>query len=97
VRKKVQAALPIWMEEYLMKQAEKHDLTLSEIIRIGISLAIICLTQHKYSSFKTSLEGIGIPAGKLASSDDPEKARIISDIYFEARKAIEFREEKEKK
>lgn len=82
------------MEEYLIKQAEKHDLTLSEIMRIGISLAIVCLTQHKYPYFKNSLEHLGIPAGKLTTCDEPEKSRIISDIYFEARKAIEFHEEK---
>ena len=95
MRKKVQAALPIWMEEFLERQAEKYDITISEAIRLAISIAIICHTGHKYEDFKTDLEKAGVPKGVREMMDDPEAKRIISDIYFEARKAVEFLYEKE--
>lgn len=96
MRRKVQAVLPLWMEEFLERQAEKYDLTLSESIRIAISIAIICHADHKYSDFKSNLEKVGIPEGAMDMVDDPEAKRILSDIYFEARKAVEFIDNKDR-
>ena len=95
MRKKVQAALPIWMEEFLERQAEKYNITISEAIRLAVSISIISHTGHKYLDFKTDLEKAGVPKNEEELRENPEAKRIISDIYYEARKAVEFLYEKE--
>jgi len=99
--KKFQVVLPDWMEEYLEAVAARYDLTISELLRLELSLAFISFVNHYYSEYKGPTFGdLGIPAAKDAPSlekiDRERMHKVLSRFYFEARKATDFHMKKEK-
>ncbi len=99
MQKRYQVLIPDWLEEYIKWGVKKYGLSFSELIRLEICQAVIAYISHRYPEYKSGftmkdfLKIIGqFEKGKL----DPEDLdRIISKIYFEARKAIEYRFSKE--
>ena len=98
--KRYQVLLPDWLEDYIQYGANKHDLSFSEIIRLEICLSILLTTTCIYPEFKP-----GITPEEICSTEKNHNKskvdingthRIISKIYFEARKAVEYRLDKEK-
>ncbi len=93
--KKYQVLIPDWLEEYVKYLAERYDLTFSEIIRAEICYAILCHVTHFFPDFKPTVNPNEIlgwlrnPPGKDLEKE--ELHRVLSKIYFEARKAIEHR------
>jgi len=101
VLKRYQVLLPDWLEEYIKFVADKHDLSFSEVIRGEICLAILNTVPGLFPEYKP-----GITTKEIASlikkdaevgMERDEEYKILSKIYFEARKAIEYRLKKEKK
>jgi hypothetical protein len=93
--------LPDWMEEYLEVVAERYDLTISEILRLELSLAFICFVNHFFPEYKgPSFGDLGIPTAKEAPSleelDRERMHKILSRFYFEARKSTDYHMKKEK-
>jgi hypothetical protein len=95
VLKKYQVLIPDWLEDYVKYLAERYDLTFSEIIRAEICYAILCHVTHFFPDFKPAINPNEIlgwlrntPGEKL---EKEELRRVLSKIYFEARKAIEYR------
>ncbi len=98
--KKYQVLIPDWLEDYIKYLAERYDLTFSEIIRAEICYAVLSHVTHFYPDFKPTITPNEI-LGMLRSSpgEDLEKEemhKVLSKIYFEARKAIEHRLSKER-
>ncbi len=97
--KRYQVLIPDWLEEYIKLGVKKYGLSFSEMIRLEICQAVIAYICERYPEYKSSytmkdfLKGVSrFEKGKMNPED---LDRIISTIYFEARKAIEYRFSKE--
>lgn len=93
--KKFQVVLPDWMEDYLQTMCKEYDLTISEALRLEISLGFICFVSHYFPEYEgPGMRDLGIPIAKDAPPNaeiDREKMhKVLSRIYFEARKAVDF-------
>ncbi|MFH1655705.1 MAG: hypothetical protein ABH954_03750 [Candidatus Omnitrophota bacterium] len=91
--KRSQLLISDWQMEYIKKSAEYFDLSISEITRILISEAILSITFSLYPKqkgliTKAKLTKIKKRFGKISIPIE-ERHRIISQLYFEARKAVE--------
>jgi hypothetical protein len=91
--KRYQVLLASWQADYLKYLAEKYDVSFSEAIRAAVSLAIMCTIPKVYPEYKPSK-----PADKLSEvtkkgaggPDEVEVHKLLSNLYFEARKAAEY-------
>ena len=99
--KRYQVLLPDWLEDYIKHAVEKYDMSFSEVIRGELCFAILMIVPHDYPEYKP-----GITAKEISDMSqkyskgkmDKETAlKIISKIFFEARKAAEYRLKKERK
>lgn len=99
--KRYQVLLPDWLEDYLTTLVDSYDLSFSEVIRIALCVEILTVVPLLYPEFKPDIDAKKISKliGKKLKEeiDQDEIHRIMSKIYFEARKAVEYRIEKEKK
>ena len=100
MQKRYQVLIPDWLEEYIKWGVKKFGLSFSELIRLEICQAILSYISERYPDYKSGytmkafLNDINnFEKGKL-NPDDLD--RIISTIYFETRKAIEYRFSQEK-
>ena len=99
--KRYQVLLPDWMEEDIQHYIDKYGLSFSEGIRPELCSAIIATVQLQFPEYKpdTTIEEI---IGKLKKMENrkiekEEINRLLSKVYFEARKASEYRRTKTKK
>jgi len=99
--KRYQVLLPDWLEEYLKFLVDQYDTSFSEALRVELCIAVLCMVPRLFPEYKT-----GTTADEIAKCvnqnqeqemDQDERHRNLSKIYFEARKAIEFRLKKETK
>lgn len=93
--KRFQILLSEWQEEYLRYVSEKHDYSFSEILRIFLSLGflyIVPLLSPEYRSqlTKKRLAEITKNVARLGNTKE-ERSKFVSTVYFEARKAAEYR------
>ncbi len=99
--KKYQVILPDWMADYLEPTAETYELTISEVLRLEICFGILAATQQFFPEYeqKASLAEIfkQHQDTKPKDIDSEQFHKNISKIFFETRKAVEFRMEKLKK
>lgn len=98
--KRYQVLLPDWLEENIKLFADKYDLSFSEIIRAEICIAILATVPRQYPEYKPGITHDEIVKKLRENSEGKmereEIHRMLSKIYFEARKAVEYRLEKEK-
>lgn len=99
--KRYQVMLPDWLEDYIKHSVEKYDMSFSEVIRGELCFAILTNIPSDYPEYKPEVTHKDISAmarkygkGKIRRE---EMHKIMSKIYFEARKAAEYRLKKEKK
>ena len=100
--KRYQVLLNGWLGDHLKAIAEKHDLSFSEVIRLGLCLmAGECISktypQYKFPDLKAKLHEFNRERDKKSKVNPEEFHRFLSKVYFETRKAIEFWETEEKK
>ncbi len=95
VQKRYQVLIPDWLEEYIKWGVKKYGLSFSELIRLEICQAVIVYICERYPEYKSgytmkefSRDVSNFEKGKM-NTEDLDK--IISKIYFEARKATEYR------
>ena len=93
--KRYQVLLTSWMGDYAKWCTEHYDLSFSEVIRILVCLGSTEIISALHPEFKTSFS-----AKKLAKAvkdlykkgdSQEEMHKIISQTYFETRKAVEYR------
>ncbi len=100
MNRKYQVILPDWLEDYIKFLVDKYELNFSEVIRLQICYSVLCLMEKLYPEFKPGLtvEDITtIPNAYPVEQDREDLLRRLSKIYFETRKAVEYRLEKEQK
>jgi hypothetical protein len=98
MNRKYQVILPDWLEDYIKFLVDRYELNFSEVIRLQICHSVLCLMEKIYPEFKSnlSIEDIAmIPKDYPKTQDREELLRRLSKIYFETRKAVEYRLEKE--
>ena len=96
---KFQVVLPDWLEDYLKHLVDRYDLNISEVIRLQICFAVMCMTEKLFPEYEMGItpETISdLPKGKSEDIDREQLLRTLSKIYFEARKAVEYRLDKDK-
>ena len=99
--KRYQVLLPEWLGDYVEHLVDTYGLSFSEIIRSEICYSIPAGVASTYPDYKLGITTQEI--SKLSKKntkdtiDRDEMHRTISKMYFETRKAVEFRLAKEKK
>lgn len=91
-KNKINFAIPYWLEEFLNKRAEECDLNMSDTLRLHICSTILATFERDHPEFcNITLEEIFNHRLNIKNNkyDHHEKYRIINDIYYETRKAIE--------
>jgi len=101
VLKRFQVLLPDWLEDYIKYLTENYDLSFSEVIRAEVCCSIISSVSSLFPDYKPGLRLDDIfqkiKKDKLYRSTREDVHRVLSAVYFEARKAAEYRMEKEQK
>lgn len=97
--KRYQVLLPDWLEDNIKLFADRYDLSFSEVIRAKICVAILAAMPKVYPEYEPGLtleEIMNMFIGTNAVKMEREEVhRMLSKIYFEARKAVEYRMAKE--
>ena len=98
--KSYQVLLPQWLERHVRKRAGLLDLSFSEVIRLQICISILAFQNIRFPEYKTDvgLKYISNSFKKIAESEfeRDEILHFCSEIYFETRKALEYRDKKGK-
>jgi hypothetical protein len=96
-----QVLLPDWLEDYIKLLVGKYDLSFSEVIRTMLCTWILATVPSLYPELKLGLgpkdihEMVKAEAQENMNREDVH--RMLSKIYFESRKAVEYRLSQEKK
>jgi len=99
--KRYQVLLPDWMEDYIKFLVEKYDLSFSEIIRAELCFSFLNTIIKLCPEYKPGItpedivESVRLDGGDELKREDLH--RLFSKMYFETRKAVEYRLNKEKK
>ena len=96
-----QILLTDWQTENLKMLASKSDFSFSEMIRVVLCQGLLCSTISIYPEFKSTIDKVKLEK-IVHDTGDPktpiaEKHRLVSEVYFEARKAAEFLNARAKK
>jgi hypothetical protein len=96
-----QVLITDWQTENLKMLATKSDFSFSEMIRVVLCQGLLCSTLSLYPEFKSSINKPKLEK-IVRDISDPKvsteiKHKLVSEIYFEARKAAEFLEKRNKK
>lgn len=98
--KRYQVLLPDWLEDHIKYYVDKYGLSFSEGIRAELCSSILATVPKQFPEYKpgiTSEEVIDIIKKMQKKKIKKEEAlRLLSKVYFEARKASEYRIAKEK-
>lgn len=93
--KRYQVLLPDWLEDYIKFLVNEFDLSFSEVIRVELCIAILNTIPQIYPDFKPSITAEEISKLVVKNLNQQierdEAHRILSQIYFETRKATEYR------
>lgn len=99
--KRYQVLLPDWLEDYIKILVGKYDLSFSEVIRVELCFSILSSVTHLYPEHKLGITPKHITDMVKDDVQDrierDEIHRFLSKIYFETRKAVEYRLAQEKK
>jgi hypothetical protein len=99
--KRYQVLLPEWMEDYIKFLVERYDLSFSEIIRGQLCFSFLNTIINLYPEYKPGITSKNIiEAVRLDIRDEVKQEdlhKLLSKMYFETRKAVEYRMGKEKK
>ena len=99
--KRTQIYLNDWIADHIKLAAEKYDVSFSELTRMLICSQIGKLIQLAYPEYRFPIkdkETIEIIRKYNKNKLEPEEFHtFISRLYFEARKAAEYWEKKQKK
>jgi hypothetical protein len=93
--KRYQVLFPDWLEEFIQAIVEKYDFSFSEIIRAMVCSTTISLISTLYPDYEPdiSLDRIlkQLETGEDLELERDQMHQILSKLYFETRKAIEYR------
>jgi len=94
--KRYQVLLPDWLEDYLKWGVDKYRVSFSEIIRLEVCFAVLATITELHPEYKPGITFQDIMAriksfsGERDNQKEDEQS-FISKLYFETRKAVEYR------
>jgi len=98
--KKYQVFIPEWLDDYIKSVAENYDLSISEVLRLELCFGALCTVTSLYPEYKAevSLNDFieNIKQHQKSELEREDLMRYLSMIYFETRKAIDYRYKKGK-
>jgi hypothetical protein len=98
--KRYQVLLPDWMEDYIKFLVGRYDLSFSEIIRGELCFSFLNTIINLCPEYKPGITSKNIiEAARLDIRDELKQEdlhKLLSKLYFETRKAVEYRMDKEK-
>ncbi len=101
MQKRYQVLIPEWLEDYIKLGVKKFGVSFSELLRLEICLSVISTMEALYPAYKTtfSIKEVFQAAQRFSKGKvgKDERDKLISKVYFEARKATEFRLSLEKR
>ena len=93
--KRCQVLLTDWQEEYIRNTAERYDQSFSEVMRIFLSEGFLYIIPLLHPEYKSGITGkqLAEMTRKAGNRNTPleERHKLISKLYFEARKTVEYR------
>jgi len=96
-----QVLLPRWLERPIKNRVKNLDVSISEILRIQVCISVMAFQRVLFPEYKFDipLEEFLQSIKELTEKDDvkDEIREVYSDIYYETRKALDYREKKEKR
>lgn len=99
--KSYQVLLPRWLERPIKKRVDQLEVSFSEVLRVQICLAVLAFQNALFPEYKpgVKLEDFlnSIKEFIHGKHKKNEILELYSDIYYETRKALEYREKQEKK
>lgn len=96
--KRYQVLLPDWLDDYIKFGVDRYGISFSELIRLQVCLASLDCIEELHPEYKPNITSKDIlrtmseSTGQTVNKD--EVKRFTSRIYFETRKAIEYRYQK---
>ncbi len=98
--KKYQVFIPEWLDDYMKRAAENYDLSISEVLRLVLCFGALCTVTSLYPEYKAEISVNDfietIKKHQKVELERENLLRLFSKVYFETRKAIEYRYKKEK-
>jgi len=98
VLKRYQVLLPDWLEDHIKYYVEKYGISFSEGIRAELCSAILASVPKQYPEYKPGIthdETVKMVTKDAKTKMDKERVhKLLSKVYFEARKAAEYRAKK---
>ena len=99
--KRYQVLLDDWLADFIKDRAEQHDASFSEVIRIALCIYYGGMISEFYPEYKFDFNSKKVASLLKKFSDsgmsDEVVHKMISDIYFETRKALEYFKEQQSK
>ena len=96
--RRYQVLLPDWLEDYLKWGVKQYGLSFSEIIRLEICFSVLTMIDELHPEYKPNISMKDIismaKSFKKSKFKKEDINRFASHVYFETRKAIEFRSSK---
>ena len=98
--RRYQVLLPDWLEDYLKWGVKKYKLSFSEIIRLEICFSVLAMIDELHPEYKANVTMKDIISAtrtfEKSNLTKEEINKFASRVYFETRKAIEYRTSKVK-
>ena len=93
--KRNQVLLSDWLEDYMNFLSKRFNVSTSEAIRIQLCIAILAMVPLLFPEYKPNIiiDDFLKVTEKWAKGEveNEDHHKILSKVYFEARKAAEFR------
>ena len=92
--KRSQILLTDWLEEHLKLIAKRNDVSFSEMVRIVLCEGLLRTAPSLHPEYKSKINPKMLSdiakEGYATSTQMERKHQLVSKLYFEARKAIEY-------
>jgi len=93
--KRYQVLLPDWLEDYIKHGVARYGFSFSEIIRLQMCFSILSFIEELNPEYQAKVKTMDILkiVNKSAQNeaDKDELKKFVSLVYYETRKAIEYR------
>lgn len=95
--KRYQVNLPLWLADYLENLAPAYDMSISEFLRFYITAGVVNAIYRFHPEFeqKFDLERFADYKETLLKASKEEKTRWFENFFFEAQRAIKYRQDKD--
>ena len=96
--KRYQVLLEDWLADFAKEQAETHDTSFSEVVRVALCVYYGIMVSHIYPEYDFRYTPDKIISEMKKHLDDRNvgeiKDKMTSEIYYETRKALDYFKEK---